>query len=492
MSDQPKRQMTEQELDALVDGMTPAQANAAVEALTSLIKKKQESKFHHYKPQDHQVAIHADKHRIVDVRGGNRSGKSECSAYTVACHVLGIYPDWWQGLTFTEQVYVGVISISTEQLRKSAQVKLMGEPHEIGTGYIPKEMIIDYAWRQGTNGCLDWVLVRHASGGASRIQFMVGQMGMEKFMGFTWSFAWFDEQPEEDVFTEVQMRLVDKKGYILLSYYPKDGETELLQRLDKFPAEFCSHYEFHMEDNTTIDPEEIRMHEMTMPEWMKESRLYGRAGAGEGRIFTFSRDDYVTEPFELEPMWPRIGGMDVGMDHGTSAIALALEYVSQDSLPTIYAYKEYLRNGNLPGVHAIALRSWGDIELKIDPHSNWRSPTDGCRLFDMYREEGLNVTNADARPGSVLDSINMINQAIAEKRFYIFSSCRELIKQMGGYRMVKSKDGKVKVTEKNDDLIDSLRYAFMALDEAKAPGTTRLRPMPRVKEWSPVNRRLGL
>ena len=197
---------------------------------------------------------------IGDILNHN-SGKSESCAFSVACHVLGIYPDWWTGLRFTEHIFIGVISISTEQLRKSAQVKLMGEPHELGTGYIPRDKIVDYAWRAGTNGCLDWVLVRNADGGLSRIQFMVSEQGMAKFMGYTWSLAWFDEIPEQDIFVEVQMRLVDKQGYIILSYYPKDGETELTQKLDKMPDEYCSHYELHMQDNATIDPDEM----MIMP-----------------------------------------------------------------------------------------------------------------------------------------------------------------------------------------------------------------------------------
>ena len=422
----------------------------------------------------------------------HNSGKSESSAYTMACHITGIYPSWWAGLTFSESFIYGVVSVSTEQMRKSAQVKLMGEPHELGTGYIPKDLIIDYAWRAGTNGCLDWVLVKHASGGICRIEFMVCEQGPSKFQGFAWKVAWFDEKPALPVFTEVQMRLIDNKGFIILSYFPSDDEDGLLEMLDNMPADFCSHYEFHMEDNKTLDPAEIEMHKKTMPLWMQESRLYGRTGSGEGRIFTFNRDDYSVDPFEIEPMAPRIAGMDVGMAHGTAAVALALEYLSENEPPTIYVYREYLRNGNLPGAHAIALRSWGDIEFKIDPHSNQRSFSDGQRLFDMYREEGINVTKANAKPGSVLDSINMINQAIAENRLYIFSSCRELLKQMGMYKMVKSKDGRVKVTEKNDDLVDCLRYAMMALDQAKSPGTTKITPMPRVAEWKPVNSRLGL
>ena len=492
MSDGIKKKMTEAELDALVDGMTLAQASAAVDAVESLNNKKKQGKLYGYSPQEHQVAIHADKHKIIDIRGGNRSGKSESSAFTMASHITGIYPDWWQGLKFSEAFIYGVISVSTEQMRKSAQVKLMGEPHELGTGYIPKELIIDYAWRAGTNGCLDWVLVKHASGGVCRIEFMVCEQGPSKFQGFAWKVAWFDEKPSLPVFTEVQMRLIDNKGYILLSYFPSDDDDGLLDMLDKMDPEYCSHYEFHMEDNTTIDPAEIAMHKATMPLWMQESRLYGRSGNGEGRIFTFSRDDYTVDPFEIEMMAPRVAGMDVGMAHGTAAVALALEYLSEDEPPTIYVYREYLRTGNLPGAHAIALRAWGDIEFFIDPHSNQRSFSDGQRLFDMYREEGINVTKANAKPGSVLDSINMINQALAEKRLYIFSSCRELLKQMGMYRMVKSKTGKVTVTEKNDDLVDCLRYAMMHLDQAKSPGTAKIKPMPRVAEWKPINSRLGL
>ena len=487
-----KRKFTEAELDALVDQMSLAQADAAVEAIEALASRKREGKLYQYEPQDHQVAIHADKHKIVDVRGGNRAGKSECCAFTMACHITGIYPEWWCGLRFTEPFIYGVISISTEQMRKSAQVKLMGEPHEIGTGYIPKDLIVDYAWRAGTNGCLDWVLVKHASGGICRVEFMVKEQGAAKFQGFAWKVAWFDEQPDIDVFVEVQMRLIDNQGYIIASYYPKDEEPEMLDMLDKMPSDYCSHYEFHMEENKTLDPAEIEMHKKTMPLWMQESRLYGRSGSGEGRIFAFSRDDYVIDPFEVEPHWPRIGGLDVGLEHGTSAVALALEYINRNEPPTVYVYREYLRSGNLPGVHSAALRAWGDIEFKIDTSSHRRSPTDGKRVFDMFREDGLDIADAITKGGSVFESIHMINEMIAEKRLFIFSTCRELIKQMGAYRMVKAKNGAMKVTERHDDTIDALRYAIMALDQARVPGTTTVKPIPKIVQWTPKNRRVGL
>jgi len=430
---------------------------------------------------------------IGDILSHN-SGKSHCCAFTIACHALGIYPSWWTGITYTHPIDIGIISISTEQMRKSAQVKLMGEPFSIGTGFIPKDMINmdELHWRAGTNGCLDWVLVKHSSGGWSRLNFMVNEQGQKKFMGYAWDLAWFDEEPEMDVFDEVQMRLVDKRGNIILSYYPYNGETELVQKLDKMSEEFCGHYSFYMGDNKTLDPEVLRMHEESMPEWQKESRMYGRPGVGAGRIFSFSKDDYVIERFEIENHWPRIGGFDVGLQHGTAAVALALEYVARDEAPVVYVYREYLKTGNMPGVHAITLRSWGDIDLKIDTSSHRRSPTDGQNLYTMYQNEGLNISNADTKSGSVADSINTINQMIAEKRLFVFDSCPQLIREMGLYKLVKSKDGRVKVTEKEDDLIDALRYAIMALNEARVPGVSNMKPAPKIVQWHPQNPRLGL
>jgi len=172
--------------------MSGPQLARAIKHLRAIQKKTDLSLWDQYDPQAHQLPVHADKRKIVTILGGNRSGKSHCAGYTTACHAMGIYPEWWEGLRFHTPVDMGVISISAEQLRKSAQVKMMGEPHAIGTGFINPDMILDKAWRQGTNGCLDWVIVKHASGGSSRIEFMSCEQGQSKFMGFARKWIWFD------------------------------------------------------------------------------------------------------------------------------------------------------------------------------------------------------------------------------------------------------------------------------------------------------------
>lgn len=419
----------------------------------------------------------------------SNSGKSHCCGFTVACHAMGKYPEWWVGVRFNSPLDIGVISITQEQLRKSAQVKLMGEPYALGTGFIPKEAIHDYAWRKGSNGCLDWVLIRHASGGLTRINFMTCEMGQRVFMGFSWDLVWFDEEPELDVFNEVQMRLVDKKGYSILSFYPYKGESELIQKLDRMPEEFCGHYQLAMSDNTTLDPEEIRMHELTMPEWEKESRMYGRPGAGEGRIFQFSRDEYVIDPFDVEESWGVICGLDVGFGHATAAVAIAYDPMADCA----YVFREYVNKLSLPNVHASALRKWGDVDFRIDTSSHRMAPTDGKSLWDMYREEGLNIYDAETRSGSLMSSINKINVLLSEKRLYIFSNCRELVREMGLYRTSRNtKTGEVKVVKKDQDCVDAFRYAVMWLESNRVPGVTKLKPMPKVIQWEPFDKRIGI
>jgi len=296
-------------------------------------------------------------------------------------------------------------------------------------------------------------------------------------------------EPPLNIFNEIQMRLIDLKGYIVLSFYPYAGETELIQMLDKMPEKYCGHYQFSMEDNTTLDKEEIEMHKLTMPDWLKESRMYGRPGAGEGRIFQFSKDDYVCDPFEIEPSWRQIAGLDVGFGHATGAVRVAYD----DQASTAYVFQEYLNVKNLPVIHSSALRRWGDIDFKIDTSSHRASPTDGKNLFDMYVDEGLSISNANTKSGSVQFSINLINTMLAEKRLYIFNTCPELIRQMGLYRMTKNqKTGQVKVIEKDDDLVDPLRYAIMALDEARVPGTHKIRQVPQIIQWAPVDPRIGI
>jgi len=422
----------------------------------------------------------------------HNSGKSHCAAFEVACHATGIYPDWWEGYRYTEAIDMGVISPDTGQMLKTSQRKLMGPPDSFGTGFIPKELILELHERPQTNGCLDFALIKHASGGTTRMYFMTTQQTLKSFMGFMWRLAWFDEEPPWEYFDETRFRMLDKGGNILLSFYPPEGQTELISFLEEMEKKNPEYYEswfLEWADNPTLDPETVEMMEKTTPDWLKESRKYGRTGAGEGRCFPYSRDIYVCDPFEIERHWRQIAGLDVGFGHYTAAVCVAFDDMSD----TAYVYKEYFSKEQLPAVHASALRRWGDVEFCIDTSSNRRSPTDGKRLFQMYAEEGLKLRDAETRGGTVESSIALINTMLSERRLFIFATCPNLIRQMGGYRRVQDKQGKWSVLAKDNDIIDGFRYSMMWLNEARVPGTPRMGPpTPRIVEWAPVDARIGI
>ena len=489
----PKAQVPNPEqIEKIIGAMSPAQMAAAIKGIQEIQRRKQEGMLYHFAPNDSQIPILNSLKAVKLVIGGNRSGKSHCSAYETACHITGVYPDWWEGFRFHEPIDCGIVSVDTDQMIKGAQQKLMGWPDEFGTGFIPKDLIIfdELKERPQTNGCLQRVSVRHASGGNSRVFFMTFEQKLKSFMGFMWRHCWFDEEPPFKYFDEVRFRMMDKGGRILLSFYPPDGQTELLTFLDEMmekTPEYIDQFSLQWSDNPTLDPETVEMMEKTTPDWLKESRKYGRPGVGEGRVIPFSRDVYTCEPFEIESHWPQIAAIDVGYDHGTGAVCLALDNQSN----TIYAFREYFSKETLPAVHASALRKWGKIPFIADAPMNRRSATDGKSLYDIYQEEGLEIIT---RQTDVMASINKINTVISERRFYVFDTCRVLLDQMGKYRRSKNeKTGKVTIVKKDDDVIDPLRSALMNLEEARLPGVPKnLKPIPEIREWSPVDARLGI
>lgn len=498
--------LDERGVKKLIDNMTGPQLAALVESLSKLEKAHKESgQFYGFVANEKQVPIINCTKRIVTVRGGNRSSKTHGVAYLDALHATGLYPDQikyiskrggpvqeapYEGIRFHHAPKMGIISVSTSQMIRGIQAKLFGPPHAFGTGLIPKDLILDYKEVSKSNGCVDWAIIKHASGGTAEMNFMYYTQDVENFQGFDWDWAHFDEQPPFPYFEEVQMRMLDRGGYIAMTYWPREERSELETKLLVYAEKSPDYYgDFMLEwwDNHYLDEDTVRMMESVMTPEEKESRQYGRPRGVEGRVFPYNKEDFVCEPFELESYWRRIAGFDVGFGHPTGALAAAID----DNANTIYIYNEYMDGKELPAVHASSLRKWGDIDFYTDNQSKKVSPTDGKNLFEMYKGEGLNIISAENYAGSVQTSINILNQLFAERRLYIFSTCTELIRQILLYRRVKAKNGDIHIVKRDDDLVDPLRYIGLHWDKARVPGQHEFKPQPKIIEWAPVNPRIG-
>src|ERR1700722_1032762 len=137
---------------------------------------------------------------------GNQNGKTHIGAYEAACHLTGLYPDWWQGRRFDKPTKGWIAGETSLVVRDVQQKKLCGEPgvdELFGTGMIPKELFVDKpSLARGVTDAYDTIQVRHVSGGVSVARFKSYEQGRQKFQGETLDWLWPDEEPPMDIYSE--------------------------------------------------------------------------------------------------------------------------------------------------------------------------------------------------------------------------------------------------------------------------------------------------
>jgi len=185
----------------------------------------------------HMIFFSAGKiYRFRCFRAANRIGKTEAAAYEVTCHLTGIYPDWWDGKVFTEPVEVWASNISWEKVRDVNQAALLGnpqKPEEIGSGFIPRELIVRHNYHGFSKFGMDTVAVRHVKGGTSLVQFKAYTQGAESFESNAKHVIWNDEEVPADVNSACEMRIMTVDGIVILTYTPVLGLTEVTEMYDK-------------------------------------------------------------------------------------------------------------------------------------------------------------------------------------------------------------------------------------------------------------------
>lgn len=172
-----------------------------------------------------QMAFHKCPKRNRWVFGGNRSGKTECGAVESVWMARGIHPYREN----RKDVFGWVVSLSQQVQRDVAQAKILK--------YLPSRYIADIVMREGRRtspeyGVIDYIVVKNAFGGTSKIGFKSCDQGREKFQGASLDFVWFDEEPPKDIYDECRMRVFDKRGDIFGTMTPLKGLTWLYDEIE--------------------------------------------------------------------------------------------------------------------------------------------------------------------------------------------------------------------------------------------------------------------
>lgn len=165
----------------------------------------------------------------------NRVGGTEMGAYELALHLTGAYDEyapWWQGRRFERPIKAWAAGDTSKTTRDIQQLKLMGPMTDLGTGMLPRHLIVHKTPKAGVPGALENIYVRHITGGTSLLQFKSFDQGRISFQGTEQHVIWLDEECPDDIYTESVLRTAETPdfpgGIILLTFTPINGMTPLI------------------------------------------------------------------------------------------------------------------------------------------------------------------------------------------------------------------------------------------------------------------------
>lgn len=164
--------------------------------------------------------------------GGNRTGKTVSGTFEDACHLTGIYPDWWEGFRFKRPVEWWAATDTAKNARDILQYALCGKPGDAaaqGTGMIPGDLILRTTPKHGIADAYESVFVRHVpTGGVSTLQLKSYDQGRVAFQGTAQDGIHLDEEPDIEVYAECLLRLMTRNGMLILTATPLSGVTRLM------------------------------------------------------------------------------------------------------------------------------------------------------------------------------------------------------------------------------------------------------------------------
>lgn len=466
----------------------------SLEETAAIIAKLEEYKKTHrleyYKPYKFQKDFHNAKGFQTEksarqrfLMAANQIGKTVCGAAEVAIHATGKYPKWWEGSTFNHPVEFLVASTTNETTRDRCQKDLFGDPLDdkaIGTGMVPLECIGERIRKPGVPNAYDSVLVKHVSGGWSKIVFRAYEQGPKKFMGsrLTGGF-WGDEEPPAEIWSQMVRGTFATNGIGMLTATPEEGVTEVVAGFMNDIQTGQALIRATWDDAPHMTQERRERALAGIPAHERDMRSKGEPMVGSGLIFSVPEDLIICDPFEIPPHFARINGIDFGWDHPCATSFIA---VDRDK-DCVYVYDGYRASRSLIPVHASSSKTHGDWIPCAWPHDGLvHDKQSGRQIADLYRDEGVNMwpvqfTNPpppgveEGKGGNGVEAgIFEMLDMMTTGRFKVFSTVKYWWEEA---RMYHRKNGKINAIR--DDFISATRIAVMFRRHAQ---TKTVRPPP--------------
>lgn len=415
---------------------------------------------------------------------GNQLGKTLSAGAECAMHLTGQYPDWWQGYTFNRPISMWASGITGESTRDNPQRILHGALGKDGTGMIPKSSLKEVTNKRGIPNAIDTIIVRHGGGGdvqagESLCGFKSNDQGREKWQGPTLDLVWFDEEHDEDVYTEGLTRTNVAMGPILFTFTPLKGMTSVVKRylIDKVPGTHITN--MTIDDVEHYTPEQRIAIINSYPLHEREARAKGIPTMGSGRVFPIEEEYIKIAAFDIPSHWSQLAGIDFGWDHPSAGIRIAWDRDND----IIYVTNCFRARENTPAMFASSVRPWGDWLKWSWPHDGLQHDKgSGEQLAQQYKQNGLNMLPLRA---TFEDGSNGLEAGVSEMldrmqtgRLKVFSHLNDWFEE---FRLYHRKNGII--AKVNDDILSATRYAMMMRRFA----STRVRKQQSINQDIPAS-----
>jgi phage terminase large subunit-like protein len=422
----------------------------------------------------------------------HNTGKTMTASYELVCHLTGKYPDWWTGKRFWKPIKAWCVAIDYKQLREAMQFELFGDVKmSFGTGMMPKELIIDHSMAQGIADVVDQVWVRHVTGGISILSCKVNGAGREAFQGPARDVISIDEECDHDVFTECRLRTMTVHGIMIVTFTPKKGKTSLVKfLLDEPDSSVVRRIIVGWDDVPHLTEEDKRQMSVGLLPHEIEAIRYGLPSMARGLVYPFTAKQILVKPFDIEPWWPGIIGLDVATAGTTAAVLMRWD---PNAKRTYVTNCHKLAGNPSPSIHASVIRQkFGNYPIRIDPSAG-RTERDGDSIVKDYQLEFGNGWEIKNAKNAVYTGIRRLYTGMEEGSVKIFDNQRDWIEEWQEYIWDVDKDGNPRLTDDgnqkprkvNDHLMDSTRYDYMDIKEARI--LKSLMYQKAKKTWEPLD-----
>ena len=281
----------------------------------------------YFRPFEHQLKFfktgNSERRGIL---AANRIGKTVSTCFETACHLTGLYPDWWEGYRFDKPITCMVAGEGWSQVALVLQNELLGTQdikikENIGTGAIPRSCIVIDTMRSDGANCIG-VEIKHVSRAKSYLLFANYTQEVRQLQGFKLNLAVFDEQPPDDFFSEIVTRTATTQGKVLCSFTPLKGLNGLVSKFWN-KEEGYEYIRVSWDDCPEYDPwgqafllnSTRRQLEKDYLPHEREARIAGKPVMGKGAVFQLnSWPTYKTGEIDFTrmPNIHRIISLDLG------------------------------------------------------------------------------------------------------------------------------------------------------------------------------------